>query len=221
MKLSVLFLLFIIYSIIGWIIEVLNFLITDKKFVDRGFLIGPYCPIYGCGAVLMTLCLKRYVNDPAVLFLVAVFICSVLEYFTSLFMELIFKTRWWDYSNKKFNINGRICLETMIPFGLLGCLMMYVLNPFLLKILNLIPNNILNILSIFIAIIFIVDNVISFKIIFNLKNITKNVRKDCTEEISKKVKQVLKSKNRLHKRLANAFPKMQPKFIKEKNEKIK
>lgn len=212
MRLSILFMLFLIYAVLGWLIEVCNCLIVQKKFVDRGFLIGPYCPIYGFGAIFITIFLERYVNDPAVLFLMAVFICSVLEYFTSLFMELIFKTRWWDYSNRKFNINGRICLETMIPFGLLGCLMMYVLNPFVLKILYLIPSNVLNIIAIILAVLFIIDNIVSFKIIINLKNITKNVRKDCTEEISKKVKQVLASKNTLYRRLVNAFPKMQPKI---------
>ena len=125
------FLLFISYSVIGWIMETILKTIEYKKFVNRGFLIGPYCPIYGCGALLMTFLLQGYVHDPIVLFVFNIIICSILEYSTSYIMEKIFKARWWDYSYTKYNINGRICLDTMIPFGLLGLLMMYVINPFI------------------------------------------------------------------------------------------
>ena len=114
------FLLFIIYAIIGWCMEVICKLIQYKKFVDRGFLIGPYCPIYGVGALLITLFLNKYTQDPVVLFVMAVVVCGVLEYLTSYFMEKIYHARWWDYSSKKFNINGRICLSNLIAFGILG-----------------------------------------------------------------------------------------------------
>ncbi len=107
-------LLFFLYSFLGWCLEVLCKLVSEKKFVNRGFLIGPYCPIYGYGAILMSVLLQKYLDDPFTLFIMIVLICSVLEYFTSFFLEKIFHTRWWDYTKYRFNINGRICLETMI-----------------------------------------------------------------------------------------------------------
>lgn len=98
--LKVYFLLFIIYAVIGWCMEVICKLIQYKKFVDRGFLIGPYCPIYGVGALLITFFLNKYVQDPVVLFVMAVVVCGILEYLTSYFMEKIYHARWWDYSSK-------------------------------------------------------------------------------------------------------------------------
>ena len=112
---SVYFILFIIYAMIGWFIEIINGLIQTKKFVNRGFLIGPYCPIYGVGGILITLLLSKYYDDPIVLFFMGIAVCGILEYLTSYIMEKFFKARWWDYSKRKFNINGRICLETIIP----------------------------------------------------------------------------------------------------------
>ena len=195
------FLLFIIYSFIGWVVEVIDTYIIKRKFVNRGFLIGPYCPIYGYGSILMIIFLNKYLQDPIALFVMAVFICSILEYFTSYIMEKLFKARWWDYSNRKFNINGRICLETLIPFGIGGCFIMYILNPFIVSILNIINFKILNILTILLFIIFIIDNIVSFNIILNVKNITSSIRKDSTEEITKMVKDVLRNKSILSKRL--------------------
>jgi uncharacterized membrane protein len=81
------FLLFMSYAILGWCMEVTCKLIEKKKFINRGFLIGPYCPIYGWGAVAITILLSRYMSDPIVLFIMAIVICSILEYFTSYFME--------------------------------------------------------------------------------------------------------------------------------------
>ncbi len=92
--LKVYFLLFIIYAVIGWCMEVICKLIQYKKFVDRGFLIGPYCPIYGVGALLITFFLNKYVQDPVVLFVMAVVVCGILEYLTSYFMEKIYHARW-------------------------------------------------------------------------------------------------------------------------------
>lgn len=86
-ELAYIFIVFLLYSILGWIIEVNLFLITDKKFINRGFLIGPYCPIYGIGVILMYFLLKKYTDDPLVLFVLAVTICSILEYFTSYILE--------------------------------------------------------------------------------------------------------------------------------------
>lgn len=198
--------LFEIYSICGWLVEVTNGIIRTHKFSNRGFLIGPYCPIYGCGCLAFIFFLKDYTSDLIGLFLKTIIICSILEYFTSYIMEKLFKTRWWDYSNRKFNINGRICLENLIPFGILGCFVIYIINPFFLNILNSVNINIVNIVGIIVLIILVVDFIVSFKIIFNIRGIITSVAKDNTEEITRKVKQILK-KSRIYRRFIKAFPK--------------
>ena len=226
------FLLFLIYSFCGWAIEVIGKLIEKKRFINRGFLIGPYCPIYGFGALAITFLLKKYTNDWIALFIMAIVICGVLEYITSYLMEKLFKARWWDYSQKKFNINGRVCLDTIIPFGLLGIFIMYVSNPFFLDILNKMPSTLLIILSSCLFVIFIIDNILSFNIISTVRTTTKGLYKelDNTEEITKKVKEILLSKSILHSRLIHAYPTLESikakikentKKIKENTEKIK
>lgn len=213
-KLSLLFLLFITYSFIGWCMEVGCKLVELKKFINRGFLIGPYCPIYGWGCILIIILLNKYTNDPLVLFIMAIVICSILEYFTSYFMEKLFKARWWDYSRRKFNINGRICLETMIPFGLLGCLIMYFVNPFFVSIYSKIPSNILIIISSVLFTIFLTDNIISYTIMFKMKIPKIKISKDSTEEITEYVRSILAKRSFLYKRLMKAYPNM--KILKNK-----
>ncbi len=217
------FMLFFIYAILGWIIETTLVSVEKRKFVNRGFLIGPYCPIYGFGGLAITILLKNYTKDPIVLFLMAVIICGTLEYFTSYIMEKIFKARWWDYSAKKYNINGRICLETVVPFGILGCLVMYVLNPITFKYLNMLSNSMLNIISAICFTIFITDNIVSYNVISSFTKTVKTINvgkiKDNTEEITKKVREVLIGKSFFNKRLMEAYPNLQAK-IKEKARQI-
>ena len=218
------FIYFIIIAICGWMMEVTLQLVQKHKFADRGFLIGPYCPIYGCGALLITLFLTKLEEYPLALFSVTILVCGVLEYFTSYIMEKIFHARWWDYSENKFNINGRVCLETIIPFGILGLALIYIVNPFIFDNLARIPESTLNIIAIIIAVIFAIDNLVSFKVISNVRSATKKFDeenpKDNTEEISQKVKEFLKNKSILNRRLVNAFPKLTA-TLKEHSEKIK
>lgn len=196
--------------------EVCLSLIQEKKFVNRGFLIGPYCPIYGVGCVLITLCLQSFVSNPFILFLMSLIICSGLEYATSYIMEKLFKARWWDYSNYKFNINGRICLRYMLAFGILGTIIIYIVNPYLISLISKLTSNVLYLISAIIAIIFVIDNIISFKIIYTFKNTFIKVAKDNTDEINKKVHEILLTKTGLAKRLRESFPDLQVKINKTK-----
>lgn len=202
------FLLFMIYSVIGWCMEVTCKLIQYKRFINRGFLIGPYCPIYGYGAILITILLRKYIYDPWVLFVMAILVCGTLEYLTSFFMEKIFKARWWDYSQRRFNLNGRVCFGTIIPFGILGLFIMYVSNPFLLEKLELIPEVWLNWISGILFTIYIVDNIVSTFIIRYVKKAELIAGKDLdnTEEMTTKVKEILENKSVLHRRLVKAYP---------------
>ena len=223
-SLATYFMLFIIYAVAGWICEVTLQLIQRHKLVDRGFLIGPYCPIYGCGAILITLCLTPFNEHPIGLFILAMVLCGSLEYATSFIMEKAFNARWWDYSNMRFNINGRICLETLVPFGIAGLLIIYVFNPFLISMIGLMGENVLNITSIAILVIFVADVIVSSKIIYNFKKTNKEVSqqdsKDSTEIISEKVREILRNKSFLNRRLIEAFPDFTT-ILKEKGEELK
>ena len=202
------FILFLIYSFLGWIIEVIVTFYKDKKFVNRGFLLGPYCPIYGISSIVLILYLSRYCDSFITIFLLAVVVCSIIEYLVSYLMEKLFNARWWDYSNRKFNINGRVCLENSIWFGLLGILLIYVVNPFLYNLISKMSDNVLLIVSSFLLIIFVIDLIISLNVTFKIKsNITKLIKKDSTEEFNHKIKELIDSKL-LNRRLFKAFPKL-------------
>ena len=92
-NIEIYFMMFMIYAVAGWIMECTLGVIQKHKFVNRGFLIGPYCPIYGCGSLGMIIYLEQYKDNIVTVFLLSVVICSVLEYFTSYIMEKLFKTR--------------------------------------------------------------------------------------------------------------------------------
>ena len=122
------FLWLMIYSIIGWVYESTICSISQRKLINRGFLNGPYCPIYGTGAVLVLLVLGRIQNPVLLFFAGAVLTCS-LEYLTSWLMEKLFHARWWDYSKRKFNIGGRACLIGAVVFGAFSVVLILVLHP--------------------------------------------------------------------------------------------
>lgn len=115
-----LFLCFLIYSFLGWGCECIYCWILDRKFTNRGFLSGPLCPVYGFGAFLVLAALGRLRGHIPLLFLGGFLLTSVLEYATSLLLEKVFHMAWWDYSDYKFNLNGRVCLRNSTLFGLLS-----------------------------------------------------------------------------------------------------
>ena len=210
-------LLFTIYAIIGWLMEVSLSFIQHHKFVNRGFLIGPYCPIYGFGGVTITILLSNFmktidnvslVDSIWISTIVIMFICGTLEYITSWLMEKLFHARWWDYHRFKFNINGRVCLENSIWFGLLGALLIYIINPFLSSVIAMISDKVLIIVGSVLLVIFITDLIISLNVTIRIKNtITKLVKKDSTEDFNHKIKEIINGKI-LNRRLFKAFPKI-------------
>ena len=196
---------FFFYAMLGWTMEVIISLILRHKFINRGFMIGPYCPIYGVGGWLITGLLGRYENDPIVFFVMTVVLCTILEYITGYLMEKIFHARWWDYSDKLFNLNGRVCLQTCIGFGVIGVAVVYVGNPFFFGLIDKIPYIVTKILAIVGTVIFFVDLAVSIEVMSNIKKV-KYTKKDNTEEITKNVKKALREKNFITRRLVNAFP---------------
>ena len=153
MTIAEIFLCFLVYSFIGWLWEDLLSLVKEHRFVNRGFLIGPYCPIYGAGA-LAFLSVGNYIDNPVALFFIGGAIACILEYITSYTMEKLFKARWWDYSNWPLNINGRICLYGFIGFGV-GSVAIKYLQPHVLELIRKLPY--LNNWAILLAIIFALD----------------------------------------------------------------
>lgn len=143
-KVMYLFMFFFIASMIGYIAEVTCCSIKDKKIVwNRGFLIGPYIPIYGVGCIATLILLRKYFSDPITLFFLTIIVCSALEYFTSWIMEKLFKVRWWDYSEYRFNVDGRICLLNSILFGFAGLIVVYFVYPFIRGLLDKVPHTVL------------------------------------------------------------------------------
>lgn len=216
-------LLFTIYAVIGWLMEVSLSFIQHHKFINRGFLIGPYCPIYGFGGVAITLLLSNFMNiidnvsivdSLWISTIVIMFICGTLEYATSFVMEKLFHARWWDYHRFKFNINGRVCLETLLPFTIIGQIILRYANPVFLGLIGNIHQPWLHICTIVILAIFAIDVSVSYNIIHSFKKIS-NGAKDNTEEITKKVKDII-SKTWRGRRLVAAFPNVNIEVIREK-----
>lgn len=203
------FLLFMFYSIGGWIMEEVVCSIEEKRIVDRGFLIGPICPIYGVGGIAMTIFLSKFIGHPITLFCMAVIVSAVVEYFTSYIMEKLFNARWWDYSNEKLNLNGRICLKNLIPFGLFGLIIIYFVNPLLIRVFFKIPPTALSIVCISLLLILVLDVIVSMSVVLQVtdkaEKISKTNPKDNTDEITAKVKAELKE-TIAGSRLVDAFP---------------
>ena len=128
---------FIIYSIAGYIIETLYGMITKGVWESRqSFLYGPFCGIYGLGAVVMILCLHKFPKKYNVLFIGGFIVGSIVEYVISWFGEVVLGVKWWDYSNMPLNINGRICVYFSVFWGFLGMYLIVSLNPKVDKIIN-------------------------------------------------------------------------------------
>lgn len=129
MSISKIIMYFVIYSFLGWAVETIYCSLGEGRFVYRGFLNGPFCPIYGFGAIFVVLFLNGFREEPIILFLASIVITSTLEYITSYIMEKIFHMKWWDYSERKFNINGRVCLRNSTLFGLLSLTLIELIHP--------------------------------------------------------------------------------------------
>lgn len=203
------FLIFMIYSFLGWIMEVAASVFARHKFVNRGFLVGPICPIYGAGALFAALLLNGHENV-AVIFCVSVVGAALLEYLTSYFMEKLFRVRWWDYSEKKFNLNGRICLNMLVVFGIFGIIVVKFTTPFFLHVLSLLPRWTLLIVAGTTFIWLLADFILSLWLILDVRVTVGTVQRDATDEIAERVQEILMGKGRLTRRLAKSFPGQKP-----------
>ena len=131
--------IFIIYAFIGWCTEVSYAALDTGKFVNRGFLNGPYCPIYGCGVVIVVAILTPLRESLLILFIGSLVLTTALEFVTGYILEKVFHNKWWDYSDKPFNVKGYICLKFSILWGLACTFIMDVLHPLIYKAITWIP----------------------------------------------------------------------------------
>ena len=134
-----LFWLLLIYSFIGWIIEAAVGTIKNRRFTNRGFSTGPFCLVYGVAAVLMTLTLSELMDSPGFQFIGCGILATVVEWITGKSLELVNRRKWWDYSNKKFNFDGYICLQYTLLWAVLGIITLRYGNVFFMFLYNLMP----------------------------------------------------------------------------------
>jgi len=223
---SNLVLTFFIFSFGGWLFEGTISLIRDHELVNRGFFNGPYCPIYGEGAMLFVL-LTHWTDRPLELFFFGGLFACVLEYITSWAMEKIYKARWWDYSNWPFNINGRVCLYGFLTFGLFASLIPFMKNG-IDQLLALIPQNIQYYVTSGLVAVFAIDAIYTNHVIRKFNNTLRKIQRGFSQHFplniinrGKHSKLILKLGNKQlqlltwqQRRLLNAFPSFKSKYDK-------
>lgn len=174
--------LFIIYAMIGWCAEVAYAAVNTGKFVNRGFLNGPYCPIYGCGMIIVVVILTPIKDNLFILFIGSVLLTSTIEFFTGFCLEKIFHNKWWDYSNFPFNIKGYVCLKFSIYWGFACTFVMDILHPMIYKMITTIPFIVGIIILTIVMVIFATDMVITVLTILKF-----NRKISAMDEIAKKI----------------------------------
>ncbi len=219
-----LFLYFFIYSVLGWILETIYCRILDGKWTNRGFMTGPYCPIYGFGSLLIIYFLNIFKAHPIAVFFLGMIFTSLLEYISSFVLEKLFNAKWWDYSERKFNINGRICLRNSTMFAVLGILLTYIVHPFISTQIDKLPDYLAINIAISLFILMIIDCISSIFVLLNLKeklvllkDFSKKLKLDIDENSKAKKSQINKAFNEFKEksllkrdyfteRFLNAFP---------------
>lgn len=199
-------LMFFVGAFFGWVMEVLCKLVQFRRFINRGFLIGPYCPIYGFGAVLVTALLSRFADAPVAVFVLAMAVCGTLEYATSYLMEKLFHARWWDYSQKRFNLNGRVCAGTLIPFGLLGVGMIYLVKPLLFGLFTSLAPQVRSLLCLGLVLLLLTDTAVSATVLSKIRKTADLSGADDTETLTHAVREKLSEQSASVRRILRAFP---------------
>lgn len=184
-----LLLYFIIYSFFGWVLESIFKSILQRKLVNSGFLHGPFCPIYGFGAIIMLLFLNNFKDNVFLLFIVAFVILSVWEYIVGVLLEKKFNTKYWDYSNNFFNIKGRVCLMNSTFWGILGVMFTLFIHPFVEKYILFFNKEALIYMNIILYLGIIIDCIITTIKVKSLDSTIEKI-KDLGETIKEKLKEL-------------------------------
>ena len=179
---------FMIYSVVGWMIEVAFHAVTVGKVINRGFLNGPLCPVYGCGVV--TVLSMLYIigevtgletdlkkASALLLFAIGIIFATLIELIAGFLLDKFFHARWWDYRDRRFNLNGYICLEFSIIWGLAIAFVLRVIQPTFVSLIDLIPVIVGHILLIFMYFVFVADIIITVMTILKLNSQLEHMRK--------------------------------------------
>ena len=202
-------LLFFAYSFLGWCIEVTLKYFQFHRFINRGFLTGPWLPIYGSGAVLITLAVNGLApleSSVGTTFALSFVLCGTVEYGTSYVMEKRFHARWWDYSQKPMNLHGRVWIGNLVLFGLGGVLIIEVLDPLFLGLIGSLSLLRRQILAGVLGSVFLADYIMSHFVLKLVKTGVERSEADNTEEISREIRLLLRDRSVFHRRFAEAYP---------------
>lgn len=175
---------FYIYCLLGWIWESTYVSVKDRKLINRGFLYGPWLPIYGSGAICILFATLPFKENLFLIFLLGAIMASILEYFTGTAMETMFKVRYWDYSSEPLNLNGYICLKCSLVWGIFSILLVRVLHNPLEAMVLAIDDQILTVITHLLTILFTIDLVLSFRNAFDLRQMLENIT-DISEDAAK------------------------------------
>ena len=204
-----LILLFFAYAFLGWCIEVTLKYFQFHRFINRGFLTGPWLPIYGFGATMITITVKGLSpleSSIGTTFVISFILCGTIEYMTSFVLEKRFHARWWDYSQKPMNLHGRIWIGNLILFGLGGVLIVELFNPLLSHLSEHMSFRLREILAIVLSCIFAADYVMSHFVLKLVKTGVESSEADDTEAINKEIDLLLRDRSFFHRRFAEAYP---------------
>lgn len=238
MKIYELIIFFFIYSFAGWVTEVIYSYKTKHILVNRGFLYGPYCPIYGTGIISIVLLLDNFRYNFFLLYIFSVILVSAIEYFTGFILEKCFNTKWWDYSKEPYNLHGRICLHFSLIWGVAALLVVKILNPLISAGLSYIPVYIQVLMAYFTVALFLLDFIFTLaslakfsKVLSKLQSIsselkeryeyvissTKDIAVDAAQNLESNIKELRGKYDKAfenldfnHRRLLNAFPNLKP-----------
>lgn len=201
--------LFFTFAVIGWCMEVILKYIQYHRFINRGFLIGPYCPIYGFGTVAVTVLVGGMFSREGTvseIFWAGVVMCGVLEYFTGWYMEKRFHARWWDYSNKPMNLHGRIWIGNLLLFGAASVVIVCLIDPIFFALVGKLSTFWLRMIAVAIVLLMAADYTASHFLMEIVKKEIDAQEGDNTEEISARVHLLLRDKNLLVRRIEQAYP---------------
>ncbi|WP_058484955.1 putative ABC transporter permease [Defluviitalea phaphyphila] len=211
---------FALYSFIGWVIETIYNSIKKKEFVNRGFLSGPFCPIYGFGAILIIQVFAVFNNSFSIVsnnifiqIFVAMILTTILEYITGYILEKMFNCKWWDYSDFFLNLHGRVCLQYSIYWGILSYILINLIHPIIIKYVSFLNISIKMFINVFIILYFIFDTIKSVTEIIDLRKIVLRQYKKPLENFYGQIIQ--------YKRIFQAFPKLKFKKIGKLNQEIR
>lgn len=203
---------FAFYSFFGWLCETAYCSLIQRRFINRGFLNGPFCPIYGFGAICVLLLLSRYSDDLLALFVLSVAATGVIEYMTSVLLEKIFHLSLWDYTERKWNVNGRVCLANAVLFGLLSVLMVKVIHPHIVNLLGGLPSTFFYVFMGILSLCFTYDLLITVRTILHI-NREAGLHQEALEKLGQLRDEYIEkirggARNRIQDRLLRAFPRL-------------